>query len=213
MTQEELNEVLRLHELWLKGKENGKQAVLHNIMLGRVDLCKANLRMAKMNWTNMRGAKLCEIDLSFADLRGADLSHTDLSFADLSCTNLSGAILCYSDLGYANLRNTTLFNADLTGANLKMAALGYNANFACAKGTPVYQAGCGFGSRNGTLTLLAQDNREEWRWYTGCFEGSEDELRKAVQEKYGDDGNGYWEAIDYLVRQAERNAAKKGITE
>ena len=54
MTQTELNEIVRLHNLWLIGDEEGK---------------KANLRGA-----DLRGADLREADLRGADLRGADLN-------------------------------------------------------------------------------------------------------------------------------------------
>ena len=62
MTNEELKEVLRLHQMWLFDKEGGVRA----------DLSGANL--------------------SGADLRYADLSGANLSGADLRCADLSGAV-------------------------------------------------------------------------------------------------------------------------
>ena len=106
-------------------------------------------------------------------------------------------------MSQANLRG-----ANLSGANLSGAECGFDAFFGSAKGAPIYQAVCGFGRRNATLTLLAQGERQEWRWFTGCFEGSEDELRRAVARDHGNSkaSKGYLLAIDYLAAQAELNA-------
>ena len=62
MTNEELKEVLRLHQMWLFDKEGGVSA----------NLSGANLR--------------------HANLGGADLSGADLRCADLRCADLSGAV-------------------------------------------------------------------------------------------------------------------------
>ena len=61
MKQEELNEVLRLHKLWLENNSDGVRADLRS-----ADLMDANLRSA---------------DLRRADLRSADLSDADLDFS------------------------------------------------------------------------------------------------------------------------------------
>lgn len=118
--------------------------------------------------------------------------------ADLSDVDLRRAFLNNADLSYANLR----------GANLSEAKCGFDAFFGRANGAPIYQTVCGFGSRNAALTLLAQGKRADWRWFTGCFSGSEDKLRKAVAKEHGNSkaGRGYLLAIDYLVAQAELNA-------
>jgi hypothetical protein len=58
MKVEELQEVLRKHELWLNGKEDGEGA---------------NLREADLREANLQGANLQRVDLQGADLRWADL--------------------------------------------------------------------------------------------------------------------------------------------
>jgi uncharacterized protein YjbI with pentapeptide repeats len=86
-TQEELQEILRLHELWLDNEECGVRADLSNANLTCADLSFADLRRA-----NLRGADLRFADLRRANLRGADLSGTDLRQADprLKGANLEG---------------------------------------------------------------------------------------------------------------------------
>ena len=82
MKQEELNEILRKHKIWLE-EEDGECA----------DLSSANLSCA---------------DLSNADLRGANLRGADLRGANLSGANLSNAYLSNADLRGANLENVDL---------------------------------------------------------------------------------------------------------
>lgn len=190
-------------------------AVLTNAGLCRTNLSGANLSEADMSCADLshaglRRTNLVDADLYDADLNNADLSEADVSGADLGFADLSGASLCYASLRGADLDRADLRGTDLRGADLSGATLGHNACFAGVKGVPVYQATCGFGSRNATLTLLAQGKREEWRWFTGCFKGSEAELRKAVREKHGDSkaGRCYLHAINYLAMQAEYNATE-----
>lgn len=102
ITADELQEILRKHELWLNG-ECGERA----------DLSEADLA----------GAYLKEADLRDADLRDADLREADLREADLRDADLSGANLSEADLRSANLRGANLSAADLHGTNLRKAIL------------------------------------------------------------------------------------------
>jgi len=87
MEQSKLNEILRLHKLWLDDK-GGERANLSNANLSYVDLSGANLRNA-----NLRYANLSNVNLSYVDLRDANLSNANLSNA-----NLRGANLDFSQL-------------------------------------------------------------------------------------------------------------------
>ena len=78
MEKEELEEVLRLHGLWLAGSEEGKRAYLR-----WADLHEADLRGAGLRGADLRGAYLHGADLRGADLSGADLSGADLDFSCL----------------------------------------------------------------------------------------------------------------------------------
>ena len=81
MTQEELNEIVRKHNLWLKNEEGGERA----------DLSGANLSCANLSRANLSRADLSRAYLSGANLSCANLSRADLSCANLSCANLSRA--------------------------------------------------------------------------------------------------------------------------
>ena len=124
MTKSQLNEILRKHKKWLKGKEGGERANLDGADLSGMDLSEVNLC-----WANLRRANLCEADLRGADLRGADLHGVDLHRANLKCAHLRDADLCEADLRRADLCGANLHGADLREAALRGARLrGANLN-------------------------------------------------------------------------------------
>ena len=128
INQEELNKILKEHELWLK-EEGGKRADLKFADLSGVNLKDVNLRYADLRYTNLSNANLRYANLrytdfrnaylGYADLKFADLEYADLRHADLGDTNLRYTDLNYADLEYANLREADLRCAKLIGANLK----------------------------------------------------------------------------------------------
>ena len=75
MEQEELNEALKKHRLWLQNKSGGERADLRWADLREADLREADLSRADLRWADLRGA----------DLRGADL---DFSCIPLWCGSL-----------------------------------------------------------------------------------------------------------------------------
>ncbi len=77
MNQEELDEVLRKHKLWLNDEEGGEQADLRWANLQRTDLRWANLQR-----TDLRGANLHRVKIRGANFRGADF---DFSVLPLWC--------------------------------------------------------------------------------------------------------------------------------
>ena len=73
-TQEELDQILQQHQLWLDTKGGTGQ---------RANLRFSNLTGANLYNANLFGALLCNADLRGANLRGADLRRADLFSADL----------------------------------------------------------------------------------------------------------------------------------
>ena len=140
LNQEELNEILEKHEMWLKNEKGGERADLINVDLRSIDLSNVNLSGADLKNANLGGADLSNVNLSnadlwnvnlsYAELRGSDLwninlSESDLNNANLSDTNLRGADLSYSNLSYTDLRGADLRYADLNNSNLWDANLSY----------------------------------------------------------------------------------------
>ena len=79
MKKEELDEILELHRLYLRGDEKGKCANLEG----------ADLRFANLKGANLRGANLKGADLEGADLEGANL---DFSAWPLWCGTAHSSI-------------------------------------------------------------------------------------------------------------------------
>lgn len=224
--------MLKAHKKWLSDNDSGTRAVfqdadlrlcdLHNAMLDSAVFCGANLRDVNMRNSSFRYARLDFADLTEANLANSNLKDADLyrSFLNDAClqnANLANADLRAASLKRANLTNADLTNADLEDANLKDANLTGvdlshtdlrgSVNVAETQGAPLYQV-TGVGNQRRALTLLAQGTREEWRWFVGCFSGTEEELRRAVRKKYQEGSPGrtdYMEAIDYLANLAIRH--------
>ena len=87
MKQEELNEVIRKHKLWLNGKQGGKRACLYGRYLGF-------------------------LSMKNADLRGADMSFVDLTHADLRHADLRGACIAWANWYLANTRGAKMYRSD-----------------------------------------------------------------------------------------------------
>ena len=92
INQEELNKILKEHELWLKG-EGGKRADLSNTDLSNINLSNANLKYANLSNANLKDADLKDSNLRFTNLRFTNLRCADLSNANLNSANLSSANL------------------------------------------------------------------------------------------------------------------------
>ena len=87
-TKEELNNILKLHEQWLKNEVGGVRADLSGADLSYADLSGADL---SYGWLN--DANLCRSNLKHANLNDVDLDGADLSGADLTNTNLTDILL------------------------------------------------------------------------------------------------------------------------
>jgi hypothetical protein len=92
MKQEELNEVLRLHKLYIQGEKSGVRANLRRANLIGANLRGTDLRCANLSSAILSAANLRDANLSGADLRCANLIDADLTGADLRDANLSGCI-------------------------------------------------------------------------------------------------------------------------
>ena len=72
INQEELNKILKEHELWLKG-EGGKRANLRCVDLSNANLRRANLEDADLSYSNLSNSNLRDANLNSADLNSANL--------------------------------------------------------------------------------------------------------------------------------------------
>lgn len=128
MKLNELNEILRLHKLWLEGVAGGvkadlKGADLTDVNLTGVDLTGANLSEANLEWANLSEAALKEANLSEANLSRANLYKTNIKGANLKSANIKSANLAGANLTVADLREANLRGANLSEAHLECARL------------------------------------------------------------------------------------------
>lgn len=86
MTQQELNEIIKEHQHWIKKDCNGWERM-------KADLCGANLYGANLRRANLYGANLYGANLRRANLRRANLCGANLRGADLRRADLHGADL------------------------------------------------------------------------------------------------------------------------
>ena len=118
ISREELNEILKNHELWLQGK-GGECADLSNTNLRYDDLRFANLENADLSDADLKNANLRYANLKLANLKHANLKYADLSDVNLRYADLSDADSRGANLSDADLRHTDLSDANLSDANLK----------------------------------------------------------------------------------------------
>ena len=75
-TQDQLQEIIAKHQLWLDDEEGGERA----------DLSYADLRYADLRYADLRSANLRSANLRYADLRSANLRYANLrSASDILC--------------------------------------------------------------------------------------------------------------------------------
>ena len=127
ISKEELNKILKKHEMWLRNEEGGECANLSYVDLRNADLSNTNLRAANLIGVDLSDGNLYNADLSCTDLRNADLTEVDLTDVDLRNADLK-----YANLRCANLKFTNLRCTDLTSANLEGVDL-WNANLIDSK--------------------------------------------------------------------------------
>lgn len=84
---------LRLSDTYIPGGANLARVLFWRSSMINASLGHANLREAKLGWTDLRHSWLSDADLREADLRGADLRHATVRHADLRGADLRGTDL------------------------------------------------------------------------------------------------------------------------
>jgi uncharacterized protein YjbI with pentapeptide repeats len=183
ITQEELNEKIRLHRLWLLGDKNGVKMEMSGSDLSGSDLSGSNLRGSNLSGSNLSYSNLRGSDLRYSNLSGSDLSGSNLSYSNLSGSDLSGSNLSYSNLRGSDLRYSNLSGSDLSGSNLRYSNLSGSdlsgSNLRGSMGAAYAQCsfdGHGECGRQLSLIIIAG----EPVFFCGCFKGSPGALRAYI---------------------------------
>ena len=127
------------------------------------------------------------LDLWGEDLRGIDLSHENLSYVNLKYADLSYVNLRYADLSYANLSGTKLRGVNLSSTKLRGTKLrGADLRWTNTINTIGIDVIC--------VQLNTSDKNRQIQYYVqlekvtaGCFSGTLDELKTAVDKEHDKD--------------------------
>jgi uncharacterized protein YjbI with pentapeptide repeats len=115
--QEDLDQVLETHRLWMDMVLNPKVLVA----AGRANLKNADLREYDLTGINFSGANLQGVNLQGVELAGANLTATNLVGASMQACNLRGARLFKTKLQDADLRHADLTDAIIRGVDMDLA--------------------------------------------------------------------------------------------
>ena len=195
ITQEELKNALELHEKWLSNEPGGVRLDLHGVDLRLSDLSNANLKRANLSGADLSGVNLSEANLSDANLRHANLRGADFTFANLSDANLRHANLRGADFTFANLSSADLSHADLSDSDLSWL------NTINVIGLDVICIQLNTSDKNRQVQYYVQLNKVT----AGCFMGTLDELKKAVDNRHDKDSLIYkryqiaFKTIEYIL--------------
>ncbi|EAC8843115.1 hypothetical protein AFW95_08570 [Listeria monocytogenes] len=122
-------------------------------------------------------------------LRGEGGEKAGLSFADLRSADLRNANLSSADLSDANLRSADLRNANLTWINWQDV-----------RGLTVVAVQVDTTRKNNQITYI----KELDIWITGCFQGTLDELKAAIEKTHKDNEKlrkRYYRVIDFILTE------------
>ncbi|EAF9608466.1 hypothetical protein A6C65_11340 [Listeria monocytogenes] len=122
-------------------------------------------------------------------LRGEGGEKADLSFADLRSADLRNANLSSADLSSADLRSADLRNANLTWINWQDV-----------RGLTVVAVQVDTTRKNNQITYI----KELDIWITGCFQGTLDELKAAIEKTHKDNEKlrkRYYRVIDFILTE------------
>lgn len=123
MKQSKLNEMIRLHGLWLKGDRRGKRANLENADLSNLCLKDANLRSANLTSVFCYRTNFVDADLRGANLQGGEFNYCTFEGANLAGANCQCLKVCVCDFLNANFKNTNFSNTFFIDSPVPKSAL------------------------------------------------------------------------------------------
>jgi hypothetical protein len=181
ITQEEWDEKVRLHEVWLKYRSSGQKLELEGYDLSKLVFKKnKDLRLANLKCSNFQG-----MDLKFLDLRTIELNYADFRNADLSYSDLSRSDLTYSNLEYAALKGAILENTHIDHANL------YNTT-GNREEIKTYHLGKYTVNITSKLMQIGRNNHSIKKW----FQLKDSEIKKLHPEFLD-----WWKNFKYIIKR------------
>ncbi|MGM0422915.1 MAG: pentapeptide repeat-containing protein [Pseudomonadota bacterium] len=112
LSQRELKDIARKHEMFLGGKPGGARAVVKDRDLTGLNMREMQLQQSDFTGCIMRNSDMTAINFESATLFGCDLSNTVMKNGNFSRTDLRGA----------DIQNADLTDANLSGADLRLGS-------------------------------------------------------------------------------------------
>lgn len=122
ITQDELIEILKKHEKWVRDEPGGERADLSNTDLKGIDLTGAFLPSALLNGANFENALMSKVNFMHADLVNANFTNAIMPEAKLRSANLSGANLTNVDFTCADLAFSIMYSTKLKNTILSQVS-------------------------------------------------------------------------------------------
>lgn len=176
-TQEQVNEMVRLHGMWLRGEEGGKQACVEHgdfsdLDLSGVDLDGAVLHDCTFTKTNMDKAVLWEADLSDSEffettMRYAVVARSKFSNALIYGVDATGAVFKSVRIDGSRLRDSIFAKSDFSNADMRGASVinckFLNANLGRANLELTTVDGGEFENANFMYATFSESGMEAWK--------------------------------------------------
>jgi len=113
MSQQELDEVIRKHNMFTSGQIGGARAVVQYRDLSQLDFKEADLSQADFTGCLLSGADFTRANLQSITFFSCDMRNADMTDANMTRADLRGAYL-----GGANLTRANLKDADLRSGKI-----------------------------------------------------------------------------------------------
>ena len=118
ITQEELDELLIKHNLWLAGEAGGKRAILFEYDLRNIIMRNCDLRRCVMSKCDMRDCIISNCELSGSGMLGSDMRNCNIGKCDMRNCTISKCDLSNCNISKCDLSGSDLSNCNTSGAKI-----------------------------------------------------------------------------------------------
>lgn len=215
ITQEEIDEKVKAHKLWLDSDgEHGENARFTDVLVANKTFVSQNLHGAVFKNVDCVNTNFERADLVFTYFKNVHFDHvnfnsTIMNYSSFIRCNIVDSKYQFADLNNADFKNTTLDNVAFTYSNL------YKVDFSTAIIENIHVARAIPINVIGQKVICTQVNTSRlnnlisyWAdlgiWTTGCFQGTLEELREAVAKTHKDNPflrARYERAINYILEE------------
>lgn len=223
ITQEEIDEKVKAHKLWLDTNHiQGEKAIFSDVLItNKTFFCQklrgAIFKNAKCVITNFDSADLAHTRFYNVSFNHASFFNARMDSSYVIQCNIINSSYSFADLKNVDFTRTTLDNVNFTYSNL------YGVNFSSTNIEKIRVARAVPLKIIGQKVICTQVNTSRlnnlisyWAdlgiWTTGCFQGTLEELREAVAKTHKDNPflrSRYERAINYILEEDKADKEKR----